>query len=123
MNLKGRLRLGKCRCSGEYDDWIELRNLTDQEVNLTGRYIADKGSHSVLRMTSAGLIYTHAGNHSGGFDGEGPAMATNLQLNLPNSLWVKVTGVTSGESGSCGWHPEGRFGAGDHPVRRARDWD
>ena len=27
---------------GEYDDWIELRNLTDQEVDLTGRYLTDE---------------------------------------------------------------------------------
>jgi hypothetical protein len=27
---------------GEYDDWIELRNLTDLEVDLTGRYLSDE---------------------------------------------------------------------------------
>ena len=27
---------------GEYDDWIELHNLTDAEVNLTGRYLSDE---------------------------------------------------------------------------------
>ena len=27
---------------GEYDDWIELRNVTDQEVELTGRYLSDE---------------------------------------------------------------------------------
>jgi hypothetical protein len=27
---------------GDYDDWIELRNLTDQEVDLTGRYLSDE---------------------------------------------------------------------------------
>jgi hypothetical protein len=27
---------------GEYDDWIELRNITDQEVDLTGRYLSDE---------------------------------------------------------------------------------
>lgn len=26
---------------GEFDDWIELRNLTDQNVDLTGRYLSD----------------------------------------------------------------------------------
>ena len=30
---------------GEYDDWIELRNLTDQEVDLTGRYLSDEPNH------------------------------------------------------------------------------
>jgi hypothetical protein len=27
---------------GEYDDWLELRNLTDQLVDLTGRYLSDE---------------------------------------------------------------------------------
>ncbi len=27
---------------GEFDDWIELRNLTDTEVDLTGRYLSDE---------------------------------------------------------------------------------
>jgi len=27
---------------GEFDDWIELRNLTDQEVDLAGRYLSDE---------------------------------------------------------------------------------
>ncbi len=27
---------------GEFDDWIELRNITDQEVDLTGRHLSDE---------------------------------------------------------------------------------
>jgi hypothetical protein len=27
---------------GEYDDWLELRNLTSQEVDLTGRHLSDE---------------------------------------------------------------------------------
>ena len=27
---------------GEFDDWVELHNLSDQEVNLTGRYLSDE---------------------------------------------------------------------------------
>jgi hypothetical protein len=27
---------------GEYDDWIELRNVTDSAVSLTGRYLSDE---------------------------------------------------------------------------------
>jgi hypothetical protein len=27
---------------GEFDDWIELHNITDQEVDLTGRYLSDE---------------------------------------------------------------------------------
>jgi hypothetical protein len=56
-------------------------------------YIADKNSHSVLRVATNGTIHTHAGTHGGGFNGEGPASATNLQLNLPNALWVRADGT------------------------------
>jgi len=56
-------------------------------------YIADKNSHSVLRIATNGLIYTHAGTHTGGFNGEGPDTATNLQLNFPNALWVRGDGT------------------------------
>jgi hypothetical protein len=56
-------------------------------------YIADKNSHSILQVMADGTIHTHAGTHVGGFDGEGPAPATNLQLNLPNSLWVRADGT------------------------------
>ena len=56
-------------------------------------YIADKNSHSILRVAPDGAIHTHAGTHTGGFDGEGPAAATSLQLNLPNGLWVRADGT------------------------------
>jgi len=56
-------------------------------------YIADKNSHSILRIATNGLIYTHAGTHTGGFNGEGPAAATSLQLNFPNALWVRSDGA------------------------------
>jgi len=56
-------------------------------------YIADKNSHSVLRIATNGNVYTHAGTHVGGFNGEGPTVATNLQLNFPNALWVRGDGT------------------------------
>jgi hypothetical protein len=56
-------------------------------------YIADKNSHSVLRVSPDGTIHTHAGNHVGGLNGEGPAAATSLQLNSPNGLWVRADGT------------------------------
>jgi len=56
-------------------------------------YIADKNSHSILRVETDGTIHTHAGTHMGGFNGEGPAAATNLQLNFPNALWVRADGT------------------------------
>jgi hypothetical protein len=74
--------------------WVPLSRphfaMADRAGNI---YIADKNSHSVLRVERDGNIYTHAGTHIGGFDGEGPAAATNLQLNLPNGLWVRADGT------------------------------
>ncbi len=56
-------------------------------------YMADKNSHSVLKVALDGTIHTHAGTHLGGFNGEGPAAATALQLNYPNGLWVRADGT------------------------------
>ena len=56
-------------------------------------YIADKNSHSVLRITLDGKIHTYAGTHLAGFNGDGPAAATGLQLNHPNGLWVRGDGT------------------------------
>ncbi len=56
-------------------------------------YIADKNSHSILRVSRQGIITTFAGTHIGGFDGEGPAPATNLKLNFPNGEWVRADGT------------------------------
>lgn len=64
--------------------------MADRAGNL---YIADKNSHSILRVDTNGLIHTLAGTHVGGFNGEGPAAATNLQLNAPNGLWVHADGT------------------------------
>lgn len=64
--------------------------MADRAGNL---YIADKNSHSVLRLAPDGTIHTHAGTHTGGFNGEGPLAATNLQLNAPNALWVRADGT------------------------------
>lgn len=56
-------------------------------------YIADKNSHSVLRLQPDGTIHTHCGTHSGGFNGNGPMAASELELNFPNALWVRSDGT------------------------------
>jgi hypothetical protein len=56
-------------------------------------YIADKNSHAILKVSPSGIITTFAGTHSGGFNGEGPAAATALQLNFPNGEWVRKDGT------------------------------
>jgi DNA-binding beta-propeller fold protein YncE len=56
-------------------------------------YIADKDSHSVLRIDTNGLIHTHSGTHVAGFNGDGPMPATQFQLKFPNALWVRADGT------------------------------
>lgn len=56
-------------------------------------YIVDKNSDSVFRVDTNGLIHTIAGTHTGGFNGDGPAPATTLELNVPNALWVHGDGT------------------------------
>jgi spore coat protein CotH len=41
---------------GEYDDWIELRNLTGQEVDLTGHYLSDDPTHPRKWQFPAGTM-------------------------------------------------------------------
>ncbi len=56
-------------------------------------YIADKFSHSILKITLDGLVHTFAGTHVGGFNGDGPAPSNTLQLSLPNGIFVFPSGV------------------------------
>lgn len=56
-------------------------------------YIADKTSHSILKITPNGLLHTLAGTHVAGFNGDGPAIADTLQLNNPNGLFVFPDGT------------------------------
>jgi len=41
---------------GDYDDWIELRNVTDREVDLTGRYLSNDPDHPRLWSFPSGTI-------------------------------------------------------------------
>lgn len=61
----------------------------DPENNIL---IVDQGSGSVLKVTPAGTIHTFAGTHTNGFNGDGPAPATNLALNFPNGGWMAEDG-------------------------------
>ena len=92
-------------------------------------YIADKASHSVLKVTPDGRVHTFAGTHAAGFNGDGPAPATSLQIFSPNGLFVfpdgtvylSIRGITGfGGSATDGtmttivndpepnWYPSGR---------------
>ena len=56
-------------------------------------YIADKSSHAILKITADGLVHTFAGTHTAGFNGDGPGLATDLQIFSPNGLFVFPNGV------------------------------
>jgi hypothetical protein len=55
--------------------------------------VVDEGTSSVLKITPAGTISTFAGTHVAGFNGDGPAPATNLHLQYPNGGWMRADGT------------------------------
>ena len=70
----------------------ELSNPHMAQADAAGNiYIADKESHSILKVTPAGTIHTVAGTHVGGYNGDGPALST--QLNQPNGVFVLADGT------------------------------
>ncbi len=87
------------------NDWVPgfengpalLANLSNphmaQADALGNIYIADKASDSVLKVTPDGKIHTWAGTHADGFNGDGPALATTLQLSQPNGIFVAPDGT------------------------------
>lgn len=56
-------------------------------------FIADKNSHSVLKVTPDGRIHTVAGTHAPGNGPDYLIIATAVQLNGPNGLWVRDDGT------------------------------
>jgi sugar lactone lactonase YvrE len=72
---------------------VELSNPHMTMADTAGNfYIADKESHSVLRLDREGRIHTHAGTHVAGLNGE-EGRATEIQLDNPNGLFVRPDGV------------------------------
>jgi len=55
--------------------------------------IVDQRSSSVLKVTPEGRLYTYAGTHTAGNNGDGPDYATNLHLNNPNGGWLGTNDV------------------------------
>ena len=55
--------------------------------------IVDQRSSSVLQVTPEGRLYTYAGTHVAGDNGDGPDYATNLHLNNPNGGWLGTNDV------------------------------
>lgn len=55
--------------------------------------IVDQRSHSVLKVTPQGRLFTYAGTHIEGNNGDGPDYATNLHLRNPNGGWIRADGT------------------------------
>jgi hypothetical protein len=55
--------------------------------------IVDQRSDAVLKVTPEGRLFTYAGTHVEGNNGDGPAAATTLQLNDPNGGWMGPDGT------------------------------
>lgn len=55
--------------------------------------IVDQRSSSVLKVTPDGRLFTYAGTHTAGDNGDGPSYATNLHLNNPNGGWLGTNDV------------------------------
>ncbi len=77
--------------------WATNANLSRPHISFGDPFgnvlIVDQGSHSVLKVTPEGRIYTYAGTHTEGWNGDGPAPATNLQLRFPNGGWMRADGT------------------------------
>jgi hypothetical protein len=56
-------------------------------------FIIDKDSHSLLKVTTDGLIHTVAGTHVEGDGPDGPEYGTNVALRFPNGEWVRRDGT------------------------------
>lgn len=69
-------------------------------------YIADKTSHSILKVTPDGLIHTWAGTHVAGTGTDALTLATNVALNQPNGLFVLPDGTAF------------VYDAGNHRIRK-----
>jgi hypothetical protein len=53
-------------------------------------FIADKNSHSILKVTPDGRLHTVAGTHLAGNGPDSLTSATHVALNQPNGLWLRA---------------------------------
>ena len=73
---------------------VELSNPHFAAADALGRiYVADKASHSILRIEPDGRVFTHAGTHVAGTGMVPAAPATTQALDSPNGLFVKPDGT------------------------------
>jgi hypothetical protein len=83
--------------AGYEGEWATNVNLSRPHISFGDLHgnvlIVDQRSHAVLKVTPEGRLYTYAGTHVEGDNGDGPAAATTLQLNDPNGGWMREDGT------------------------------
>lgn len=108
---------------GEYDDWIELLNVTDQEVDLSGMYLTDQDVELRKWAFPEGTTLgpgAYLVVWADGDDGDAPGLHTNFRLSTDGEMVLLVDSdgggnaildaVTFGEQEadvSFGRYPEG----------------
>lgn len=91
---------------------VELSNPHFASADALGRvYVADKASHSILRIEPDGRVFTHAGTHVAGTGVVPAAPAATQPLQSPNGLFVKPDGTVflydTGNRRVCRIAPDG----------------
>jgi hypothetical protein len=106
------------RFEGTQATEVSLSNPSSAVADDAGNiYIADRGSHAVLRVTPDGRIHTVAGTHQAGFPlvgnlpNEGPLPATNSPLHSPSSLYFVNNQLYILDSGNSRIRVMDRFGS------------
>ena len=78
-------------------EWATNVNLSRPHISFGDAHgnvlIVDQRSSAVLKVTPEGRLFTFAGTHISGNNGDGPDYATNLHLNNPNGGWMGANGT------------------------------
>jgi hypothetical protein len=95
---RGRLSTDASHWSSSFEgEWATNVDLSRPHIAFGDPFgnvlIVDQRSHSVLKVTPEGRLYTYAGTHVEGNNGDGPAQATSLHLNDPNGGWMRADGT------------------------------
>jgi hypothetical protein len=95
---RGRLNTDVSHWSNSFEgEWATNVDLSRPHIAFGDPWgnvlIVDQRSSAVLKVTPAGRLFTYAGTHTTGDNGDGPAPATSLHLNNPNGGWMGGDGT------------------------------
>jgi sugar lactone lactonase YvrE len=94
---RGRSSTDTSHWSNSFEgEWATNVDLSRPHISFGDRwgntFIVDQRSSSVLKVTPQGRLYTYAGDHIAGDNGDS-GYATNLHLNNPNGGWMREDGT------------------------------